>query len=384
VGQANERVLAAFEQRDTDKVPVHHLGFSADVASALLGREAYVGGGIQQWREARALWQGAEAHQVFIDRSFQDAMDIACFCEHDIVRASYWRYNVRPTRRIDANTFLYEYGDETDWRVLRYDPGSEQCNIFPYRAKARLTLEGLARQVTEEEGEVSDYVPREQDFALEIRAQRLLGHDRVVRVGGVNVGIPLQDTEAWLEAMALRPDLVARHLDLQVERAARNVAFLVQFGFRYFFGGLDFASNEGPMYSPRAFRELVLPRIQQVSAACHRHGAYHLFASDGNLWPVADELFGQSGVDGYYEIDRRAGMGLRALRQRFPRLALVGNISSHALHLGRREEVVAQTLSCLEEAHRSRGIIVGVSNYLVPHTPPENVMAMLQVIADHR
>lgn len=51
-----ERVLAALAHKKTDRVPVHHLGFAADVASALLGREVYVGGGIQQWRKAVAHW----------------------------------------------------------------------------------------------------------------------------------------------------------------------------------------------------------------------------------------------------------------------------------------------------------------------------------------
>lgn len=381
---SNERVFAVFQQRETDDVPVHHLGFSSDIASALLSREAYVGGGIQQWREAKALWQCEDAHQEFLDRSFRDAIDLALLCGHDIVRPSYWRHDVRPTRRVDENTFLYQNGEEADWRVLRYDPDSEQCNISTYNSRAKLAIEDLEAEVAREEAATEEYQPGQEDFSFEIRAQRLLGHERVVRVGGVNVGIPLQDTETWLEAMALRPDLVARHLDTQVKRAARNIEFLVQFGFRYFFGGLDLASNEGPMYSPRAFRELVLPRLKRVSVACHQHDAFHLFASDGNLWPLAGDLFGQSGVDGYYEIDRRAGMELSELRQRFPHLALLGNISSHTLHLGTREEVIAQTWSCVEDAVRYGGIIVGVSNYIVPHTPIENVVAMLEVIRDHR
>lgn len=381
---SGERVLAAFQQRETDRVPVHHLGFSSETASALLGREAYVGGGIQQWREARALWQGGGAHQEFLDRSFQDAIDIALLCKHDIVRPSYWRHDVIPTSRIDENTFLYEVGQERAWQVLRYDPGSEQCNMYTYEPSRRRSPEDLEEQVAEEEKAVADYQPREEDFPFEIRAQRLLGHEWIVRVGGVSVGLPLRESETWFEAMALRPDLVARHLDVQVERAVRNVELLVQFGFRYFFGGGDFASDEGPMYSPRAFRELVLPRLRRVSEACHQHHAYHLFASDGNLWPVADCLFGRSGVDGYYEVDRRAGMGLGELRDRFPHLTLLGNISSHTLHLGSKDEVTAQALSCLEDAVRCRGIIVGVSNYIVPHTPIDNVVAMLEVIEDHR
>jgi len=198
------------------------------------------------------------------------------------------------------------------------------------------------------------------------------------------VGLPIRDAEIWFEALMLRPDLVARYLDIQVEQARRNVEFLVPFGFRYFFGGLDFASNEGPMYSPKVFHDLLLPRLKEVSDVCHRYGADHLFASDGNLWPVADDLFGRSGVDGYYEVDRRAGMDLRRLRERFPDLTLIGNISSHTVHLGTKEEVIAEAFSCLEEAKRSGGIIVGTSNYFVPGTPVDNVIALLETIRESR
>ena len=55
---SRERVLAAFEFELVDMVPVYHVGFSGDAASKILGREVFVGGGIQQWREAKALWEG--------------------------------------------------------------------------------------------------------------------------------------------------------------------------------------------------------------------------------------------------------------------------------------------------------------------------------------
>jgi len=372
-----ERVLAAFEKRPTDRIPVHHIGFSSQVASAILGRDAYVGGGIQQWREAEALWRGEEAHREFLERSFRDAIDLALTLDEDVVRASYWRHTLKPTQRIDENTFLYAYGKEEDWLVLRYDPPSEQCNIFRYKPK-KLSFEEVERGLEERERALADYVPREDDFAFEVRAQRLLGHERVVRVGGVGIGIPIREAEVWFEALVLRPDLVERHLDVQAEIAVRNVEFLVRFGFRYFFGGGDFASNDGPMYSPQLFRKFVVPRLMKVTEACHRYGAYHLFASDGNLWPVADDLFGA--VDGYYEIDRRAGMDLGKLRRRFPHITLLGNISSHTVHLGTKEEIFEEVASCMEEAERSGGIIVGASNYLVPGTPVENVMALLEYI----
>ena len=229
---------------------------------------------------------------------------------------------------------------------------------------------------------MEEYQPSEDKFAFEIRAQRLLGHKYVIRVGAGGVGIPYK--QAWLEATLLRPDLIARHLTVQVERATRDIPFLTSHGFQYFFGGIDFAGNDGPMYSPRMFSELFLPSVKKVADLCHRHGGYLLFASDGDIWPVADALFDTAGIDGYYEIDRRAGMDLAALRHRFPDLVLIGNISSHTVHLGSKQEVVAEAMSCIEQAKRSTGIIVGTSNYFVPGTPVDNVVALIEALREHR
>jgi uroporphyrinogen decarboxylase-like protein len=364
-------------------VPIHHIGYSSDVASALLGREAYVGGGIQQWREATAYWRGEEAHAEFVERSYQDAIAIALAADHDIIRPTYWRYNQRPTRRIDENTFLYEYGPEEDWRVLRYDPRSEQCDVAHYHPPPPATFESIEREIAAAERAVESYQPSEASFPLEIRAMREHGDRFEIRVGGVEVGIPLRGIEIWLEALLLRPDLITRHLDVAVERARRNVAFLAPLGFRLFWGGLDFASNEGPMFSPRLFRELIVPRLRAVTEVCHAHGAAHLFASDGDLWSVTDQLFGERAVDGYFEIDRRAGMDLARLRERYPDLILIGNVSSHTVHLGSREQIVDEVLGCLEVARRG-GVVVGTSNYFVPHTPIDNVLAVIEALRERR
>jgi len=95
---------------------------------------------------------------------------------------------------------------------------------------------------------------------------------------------------------------------------------------------------------------------------------------------VADDLFGAAGVDGYYEIDRRAGMGLETLRDRFPRLILLGNLSSQALHTGTRQEVADEVASCMDVARRRRGVMVGLSNYALPGTPEANLQTMLDEI----
>ena len=334
----------------------------------------------RQSNEATALWQGEDAHQAFLERSFQDAIDVALAVDNDIVRPSYWRYPTPPTRRVDENTYLYEHGPEQAWKVLRYDPGTEQTSISDYLPKG--SAEDLEAEVEAEERGLESYQPTEAQFAFEIRAQKLLGHERVIRVGSGGVGIPYR--QLWLEATLLRPDLVRRHLEVQIERARRTIPFLAAHGFQHFFAGIDFAGNDGPMYSPKTFGELFLPALKRVSEICHQNGGYHLFASDGDIWPVADALFDRAGIDGYYEIDRRARMDLARLRERYPRLVLIGNVSSHTVHLGTREEVVAEALSCLELAHRTTGVIVGTSNYFVPGTPIDNVVALIETLRANR
>ena len=381
-----ERAAAAFDHREPDKVPVCHVSCSSKVASQLLGRDAYVGFGIQQWREAKALWEGADAHAEFVERTYRDMLDINLLFDNDLMRFAYGRYNVKPTKRIDENTFLYEYGDESEWHILRHDPQQELINsLFRLHPQPPLQLDDLKESVLAMEKKLENYNPRPEDYTadnLTIRAQQELSDRWVIRMGGGSVNISRD--EAWLLASVMRPDLVGRYLDVRTESTIRQARALAPLGFRYLFGGGDFAGNTGPLYSPRVFHELVLPRLQRVSEEFHRIGVKWLFASDGDLWPVADDLFGASGVDGYYEIDRDCDMDIPRLRERFPHLTLVGNLSSHLVHRGTKEQVIEQTLACVEEAKRCRGVIVGISNMIMSDSPIENVEAMIETIRDNR
>ena len=206
------------------------------------------------------------------------------------------------------------------------------------------------------------------------------GGEYAIRIGGVSVGLPHE--AEWLEAVVVRPDIVKRHLETQMIMGRKRVASLAKRGFRYMFGGFDMASQDAPMLSPQMVRELLTPALRSVNDACDEHGVYQLFASDGNLWPVADALFGETGMHGYYEIDRRAGMDLRRLREAYPHMTLVGNMSSYTVHLGTVEEIREEVRDCVECARELGGIVVGISNYVVPGTPAKNTMALLEAVEE--
>ena len=372
-----ERVAAAFAGGLADRPPIHHISFMSETGTHVLDREAYVGGGIQRWREAAALWNGPEAHAEFVERSYRDAIDLALAVGNDLVRMTYWRYPRKPCEKVDDCTFLFDDGET----IMRFDPETEQCSIESIHPPEEITLADLEAQVEAMEASLATYEPKEETWSFELRAREELGPDKAIRVTGIGIGV--SHDQVWMEAIGLEPELVRRHVDAQAEKAVRNVRFLAERGFKYLFGGNDFASQDGPMYSPASFRLIMLPGLQRISAECDKLGAKHLFASDGRLWPVARELFDESGIHGYYEIDRRAGMDLDRLRDEHPHLTLVGNISSHTLHLGTVDEVIAETTDCVETAVRRGGIVVGISNAVVVGTPPENLAAMLETIANY-
>jgi hypothetical protein len=372
-----ERVLAVFEHRPTDQVPLYQAGFSSHVASYILGRpEAHVGGGIQQWRESAALWEGEAAHQEFLERSQQDALDLAEKLELDYVRPSYWRMTEKPTAKLDGHTF--QYGDPNGaYRVMRVDPRSELYQTVEQKPDPEPTLEDIERSVEAGERSLESLKPP-TDIGADIKAALARFPDRAVPVGGAGIAISNR-SQAWLEAIALRPDLVARHLEVQCLRAEQACQAMAKLGYPFILGGGDFASNKGPNYSPKAFHELMAPRLKRITEACNRYGGFHMFASDGNLWPVADDLFDYAHIDAFYEIDG-GFMGIRELRRRYPDLTLLGNIRSATLHSGTRDDVIAETRACMEAAKELGSTIVGCSNQIVAGTPEESFWAMMETM----
>ena len=376
-----DRILKTFKREAVDKVPVFHIGFSSYAASLILNREAYIGGGIQQWREASSLWNGEEAHEEFLDRSYSDAFEISNVLDMDMVRTDYWRFPVKPWKKIDDYNFVF--GNEDCWTHRRFDPLNELFEIVDSRPKKKeTTFEDLEKELEEEEAELNEFHPTPKDFPGARRALEFFGEEKPIRGGAGEIWIPLENI--WMEAIYLRPDLVRKTLRIHLERAKKEIKCLSDMGARFIFGGGDLASTTGPVYSPAIFREFVQPCIREITEFCHNMGLYYLYNSDGNLWPLANDLFGESGVDGYYEVDRLAGMDLEKLRTQFPKLTLIGNISSITLHVGSRSQVIEETLSCLETAKKYNGVIVGCSNYLVPGTPMENIIAMVDTLQKNR
>ena len=371
-----ERVMATFEGREFDKVPIYCAGLSSRIASHVLGREAFVGHGMQRYRESVARWEGTL--DEFEERTRTDVLEASEKLDLDLVRPAYWRYAHDPIARIDENTF--KYGEEDGhWWVSRFDPETELFQEIDRAPRPEGTIEDVRRAADYAEANAETAQSPSPDSFKDLQvAIEYYGEERAIP--GSGTGVAILRERHWLEAMALEPDTVRRYLVARAKINCKTIPVMAQMGLKILFGGGDFAGKNGPLYGPKAFHHCMLPALQIVSKCCDEHDVWHFFASDGNLWPVAEDLFGNSGVQGFYEIDRRCEMDLEVIRDTFPHLKLCGGIASETLHQGTVEDVVAETRSALEVARRRGQIVVGISNQVVPATPLENFDAMMETL----
>jgi len=139
----------------------------------------------------------------------------------------------------------------------------------------------------------------------------------------------------------------------------------------------DIAYKNRLLHSPEYLRAEFFPRLARMNAAWHEHGFKCLFHSDGYLMEVMDDLVA-SGIDGLNPIEVVAGMNLKEVRDKYPRLFLAGGIDmSQLLSRGTPEEVRETCRQAVRDA--SPGYFMGSTTEADNSCRLENLLAMYEV-----
>lgn len=177
----------------------------------------------------------------------------------------------------------------------------------------------------------------------------------------------------FVHALFTRVVTVNEHIIRNAIRAGAEVVCL----------GDDYASNQGPLFSPAMFRAFVLPYLQQVIDAIHDEGALAVKHSDGNLWPILEDIV-TTGADGLNPIEPVAGMDLGTVKAAYrDRICLVGNIDcGELLSHGTVAEVEAAVAEAIRVGAPGGRFMLSSSNSIHASVKPENFRAMID--AGHR
>ena len=175
------------------------------------------------------------------------------------------------------------------------------------------------------------------------------------------------------------PELVEVMMEKVLRCNMRIVQRAIRAGAEVIILGDDYAGTQGPMMSPAHFQQYVQPRLQRMIAMIHNEGALCIKHSDGNLYPLLDQIVAAH-PDGINPIEPVAGMELAHVKKLVgDQVCITGNVDcGHLLPHGTAEEVRAAVQQAITDAATGGGYILTSSNSIHSSCDPQNFITMIR------
>ena len=183
--------------------------------------------------------------------------------------------------------------------------------------------------------------------------------------------------------MALDPGFANELFEACADMAIGNFDAAVAAGIEFdgAFAGGDLAGKNGPLFSPRMYRELLMPHHRRMFQHFNSRGAPTLLHADGDERPLLDSFI-EAGVKALHPLEVKAGMDLLELKRRYAgRLVLFGGIDVRALG-GSREDIDREIRTKVPVAMEGGGYIYCVDHSVAPSVSLENYEYALSLIRE--
>ena len=377
---SKERVLTTFKHKEPDRVPISDQLIVSKVASEILGRHAYTGGGEFERDSIELLLKGER--YFLVNRYIEDTLELHQKLDLDFIVV----YPVPPKdidpkslpKKIAPNTYRYEDNETGSFTIAKFDESSGL--FFPVDSTyKREGMGAIEKDIAVFEKKLEE--PVEVDSTIFEGANGIIaraGKERAIGFAG-RFGLAIPPATHWLEAVLLKPEWVEIYLDYQLQQAIAHLEEVKDKG-DFFRSEGDLADNRGPLYSPAIFQNMVVPRYKKLVDLAHSYSLYYIYSTDGNTRPLGKMLFDEIGVDGYMEIDVEAGMDIGEMKKAYGnKITLLGNVDcAKTLIYGTKEEIFNEVKTCIQKAARGGGYILTSSNSIHYNVPAKNFLYMVE------
>ncbi|MEW6265780.1 MAG: uroporphyrinogen decarboxylase family protein [Thermodesulfobacteriota bacterium] len=351
-----ERIIAALELREPDRVPLYIHGINE---APIIGLGRKITSGLPEVKQ----------FQEMTDQEKIKLMD-TLFLIHEVFEVDgFSAFEIGHEHKVDEKHVRDDFG--VVYQLSAY--GLPVPRGHPIR----------------DAGDLKRYVPprpkREHLLLLDLARERFQGRKALFWLmrGSFVRSWRLLGLENMMLKMFDDPQLVHRVAGLVLDYNLQLLDSLVGAGLDVLVVEDDVADKNFPMISPDQFKEFVNPYNARLVAAAHAQGLKAVQHSDGNLWPLLDILL-ETGYDGLNPLEPQAGMDLARVKAYCgDRLCLIGNIDCVDLLVhGAPEEVREAVRKAIAEAGRGGGLIVSESNSLHPGVNPDNCQAMFEAVRE--
>ena len=409
---SRERVLAAIEHRQPDRVPVDlgatpSSGISAIAYGNLKKHLGMVHGATRVYDVVQQL---AEPEDAVLDRFRVDAVDIGRTFN---TSPSAWKPTVladgqhaqypawfRPERQPDGS-FVARMSDGAGIAHMPAGGTFFDQSYFPYVDGYPADFNGLSAEMGRVLWAALVHSPWDHagdpGFWDTLRARALGLRRSTDRALMIVVGCNLFEWGTFLRRMdnflmdlvaqpakveALLDALMERHLAV-LERTCRSVgdvADVVRFGD-------DLGTNGGPFMSPKIYRQLFKPRHAMLCDYVHRHSQMKTFLhSCGSIRALMPDLI-EAGYDVINPVQTDCrGMDAAGLKTDFGQAICFwggGCDTRHVLPRGTPREVKDHVKRRLDVFMPGGGFVFNTVHNILPEAPPRNIVAMYKAIEEY-
>jgi hypothetical protein len=186
--------------------------------------------------------------------------------------------------------------------------------------------------------------------------------------------------ELYSYLTAESPELVAQHMEVSTAAEERRIHAVADRSLSpVILIPEDFATKQGPIFSPEYLRTYHYPYVARLAAAWHEHGYAVLYHSDGNYRKALPDLIA-AGVDGFYCLEPACGMEVVGLKRDWPQMVWAGGVDGvDLMERGTPAAVRAEVHREIREtrALETGGLFIASSSEINPPIPAENYVAMV-------
>jgi uroporphyrinogen decarboxylase len=366
-----ERVFAALEHREPDRIPWGEHSIDYNVYEDILGRPTFVQA---KMKETQALWDGRRDEVVASYK--RDRIELVRALEMDLIAVGGVPpagHQPRPMVQLDTETYRDEAGS-------LYRVSATTHDLMPYRLDTSAyrppTVASLQEQIDKlEDQPLGSPDDSHWELVRHVVKEMKATHFVLLLCGDLAFpGFGATEEDFWA-SLVLEPEICRKIAELQGRRMVREVALYAQLGVDGIMPCGDLGSSTGLMASPAIYRDMVLPWHRAHAEAAHRHGLKILKHCCGHTWPIIDDL--ADVYDAYEAIQGTAGMDIGQLKERVAgRLCLWGGIWHEHIILGTPEDIRRDAGYAFRTAAPGGGFIMGSTHSLAVDARVDNLLEM--------
>jgi len=144
--------------------------------------------------------------------------------------------------------------------------------------------------------------------------------------------------------------------------------------------GEDMSYNHGPMISQQMFEEFLAPYYRRLLPPLQEHGILTIVDTDGDVTKLVPWLQAV-GVDGVLPLERQAKVDGMALREKFPKLRMVGHYNKMVMNQG--EAAMRKEFERLQPLMKSGGFIPSVDHQTPPGVSIDQYRLYLRLLQEY-